>query len=402
VNANGRLLDNFSFDAIEYRTADLEITISQIDFSWALRSLLDDTLHIRKLHIGTLNITTASAEDTESKPATLTLPEAVNLPMQIQLGEIIIDELQFESNGTQIPLRNIKLVAATAAGSEQEQSLSIQQLQLAGNEFEFSTAGSLGLGGQWPIDLQTNYTLQLAEQPEITGQAQIAGNTSLLTLAINLQQPAIASINLELRNPLESLTWHGEVQVDALDLSPYGIADQQLGVDLTGNGDLKAFDVTAEINLSGTQNLEFDITLMLARGERDWQLQQFNLHEKVNDVLLDLQGLVLLEAETNAPRVDLSGNFKLTQPLAADGEIIIAGALTDYSARINARLHERMPSVWDLSINGNNNSIEIKQLHGQLIENDIASGEISLHGQADWQGELPTFDLNGHWNNVAY
>lgn len=402
VNANGRLLDNFSFDAIEYQTADLEITISQIDFSWAPRSLLDETLHIRRLHMGKLNLTATSPEDPEPAPAALTLPEAVNLPVQIRLGEIIIDELRFESNGTQIPLRDIRLVAATAAGSEQAQSLSIQQLQLAGNEFEFSTTGNLGLGGQWPIDLQTDYTLQLAEQPEITGQAQIAGNTGLLTLVINLQQPAITQIDLELRNPLESLTWQSEVQVDALDLSPYGIADQRLGADLTGSGDLQAFDVTAEVNLSGAQNLEFDIALMLARGEQDWQLQKFNLHEKINDARLDLEGLVSLEAETNAPHVDLSGNFKLVQPLAADGEIIIAGELTDYSARINARLHERMPSVWELLINGDTGSAEIEKLHGQLIENDMASGEISLHGQADWQDELPTFDLNGHWNNIAY
>ncbi len=244
----GNLISGINGETLAFENDAMRVDIAGLDSAWRTRCLLAREFCLDSLTIDELTFTQKPVETiAPEKTGPIELP-AVSLPIDVAISELRIKRFVFQPVG-EAPAHTVENIhlAATAAGD----SLNIEDLSAAYQNYTAAITGSVQLEGDYPLDLDLalnasdvidSYDAGLAVQLDNTVQdldfdvvltgladAHLAGRVQPLDSTLPLQ----ATLNSEL------LGWPLDTKAIA------AITDLQLGIDGTLEDYL--LDVTADV-----------------------------------------------------------------------------------------------------------------------------------------------------------
>jgi translocation and assembly module TamB len=410
---HGSLWGPLTLDELVWQQQQQRLALAQVSIDWQPWQLLRGRLQFDRLHIGKLSY---AAPASNSVPA---LPLQLGLPVELRLDSFKIAQLDINSAGPPLQLKQIELALASQAGRWQLQGGRMQspwgKLQLdatLAQQAPFALLGKANLsafsvpGTGNPASVDLNLPLQLSGNLR---QIHLAGKTALN--AANVQ--AALDLTLFERMPLQAL----QLQVQHLDPSKWRsglpMADLNLALDLhradqwqgqirldnaaSGGLDqarLPLRRLSARIggiaNAPGLQDLLLDLGAGgQFQGMVAWDLSQSWLPSlNLRTANLNLQGLQKnLHPTRIKGAIDLKpgpGQWQLHADLAQQGlQLVLAGSLQQQRLQLQQARLQAGAGIVQLS--GEVSFATPMKLHasGQMLHFDLAK-----------LGNFPASDLN--------
>ncbi|MEH6825696.1 MAG: translocation/assembly module TamB domain-containing protein [Motiliproteus sp.] len=460
----GSLLDELTLQGVSYRHQKARVTISRLHVAWTPLALFSGMLHVNALQISHPEITLSTAETAPSSPATALFPirvAAIELPFklridQLQLTRMVLQRPPLEGQvSPPILIDSVRLQLHTQSSSQTQsqaiaQVLVLDQFRIEAPQGRLQLQGQLTPRGTFPLQLTTDWQVNLPGYPALQGQGRIEGNLSELTLEQRLTGLLNAQVSAQLHALLDRP--RGEVQVDAFQ-ADLGLLPPQLQALLLRAGSLPGKTLAGESLpgeslpsetldgelLRGKFNARADLQGGALRGQ--WQARLPGLGDSELDLQLQLSGdrlqleqLVFTQLDSTrlastqqgsgaelqlrgsleeiwaSPQLALSGGWKnLRYPLqgsalltSSQGQFTLNGSLQQYQLELRTDLAgpEIPAGTWQLQAQGSEQGLSPFTLTGATLEGQLqAQGEIvwlpSLSGQVVLRGQQ--LNPGVHW-----
>jgi autotransporter translocation and assembly factor TamB len=372
----GRLLDDIVLTGLEYQSATETISIDRISHSWRPAYLLSGKLSIADLVISGLEITLIKTA--AKRPAPPADESEFKLPIQLDIGNVLITDVQLIRDGQVQTVDKLQLAAKTEGEQFKLQSLLIQSEQL-----NATATGDVILDKNFPLNLQADWRIKLPDNGVWQGDSTINGDMDKLVFVNHLATPF--KFNLEghadhvLKQPYfnvkgdwQNLVWPVVGNPPQLQ-SPQGnfalvglLADYRLKV----NGELQQQYVPqATLAFDGKGSLE---TMTINKLELESSTGVFQLSGKTS--------------WGDIPAFELSATGQQFNPAIIIPEL--PGSL-NFSSRVKGKLAPNNPQI----------AADIDQLTGQLRKQTVqAKGKLAL---ADKQLKVDGLRINSGANKIA-
>ena len=399
---NGALLRQLEIEGLKYQLDELRLEAGRIDFAWHPAALLRGRVELDRLGVEELDLwlPPAAAEQAPTEPAgPLALPDSVQLPLAIQIGEIYGRGLRIHpAEGEPI------LIESVALGLHNEQQrVMLDHFNVRAPQGEVTLAGELGAAGNYPLALTLDWRAEVPERGPISGQGtlngDLLGDKALLTLQQQLQGLAQATLVARVARPLGELDWQLALDLAAFDPAPFAaeLAGHAVSGSVQLSGDLAS--ARGDIALAGSLPEVGPLTLNSSLEATTEQLTltraQVQLPQSGAD--LSLSGKVL--ALQGTPQLDLALRwtglrYPLTTQLpaqfaSASGGLNISGPLTDYRLTLAGQVSgEGLPAT-GVALRGQGN---LQSLPALSLTLDTLGGQLVLDGSAGWTPQ-PVWDL---------
>ena len=207
----GRLIDRISLAGLSYKSDTETVAVKNIAFSWQPSELFSGTLKIVDLTINGLDISVTKTKDEEKEPSDL--EAGIKLPLQLDIGNFLITDMQFTSDGQLQDLDKLQLSAKTEGNQFKILSLSVYA--------DFVTAtvsGNVSLEKGFPLHLRADWLVKADNNGVWQGSTTISGDVYKLVFENHLASPfklalqgniedVLKAPRIEARGDWHNLTW---------------------------------------------------------------------------------------------------------------------------------------------------------------------------------------------------
>ncbi|HEX8948697.1 MAG TPA: translocation/assembly module TamB domain-containing protein [Dissulfurispiraceae bacterium] len=256
---HGRLIGPLSISGIQHRTGAAAITIDALSMDWLPSLLLSGKFDITRLNAEGVRIVSRAKE---KAPSRIELPQ-IRLPLNISVRSAELRDIAIIRAGASSPLviNTISLEAFTRAGT-----LSIRKLLVRSPAFAVDLSGKLRPSGDYPLDIQTGWSVRPGEYPPVRGRGEIGGSLSLLKVSQRITAPFEAKLDAIVKDTLSQPYWKAHLIIK--DLAAREINRQWPAVrtkgEFWGSGGLAAFHLdgvfTAAEPRYGNASGKFDLS----------------------------------------------------------------------------------------------------------------------------------------------
>lgn len=321
--AHGSLLRGVAFSGLDYRSPGLDIAVGRGDCAWRARALLGARLHLPRCELEEVSVRTAAGGQGRT-----TLPESLRLPVALQFDALAVRRLRVEvvaEDGT-ASVHEVALV--DGAMSLDAQGLELRRLRVEapalGLEF-LSLEGSVGGREPFPLALEADWRFRPPDGPALAGGGSLEGDLGALRLRQRLEQPAPATVELELGQPLEALQWRARVELPATAASALGLAREglEVGADIQAEGALERASASLALRVADAEFGRWRAEARLGwAGGQALDIEGLSVQSDPGSATrLDAAGVASLGAA--GPALRLQGSWEgLLWPLAPNGPVL--------------------------------------------------------------------------------
>ncbi len=238
---NGTLSSGaLTFSDIQYRSAQADVHIEEINILWEPGALFTALLKINHLAINNIRI----QQHPLTRPAAaqnITLRD-FHSPLSIEIQQTRINDVVFINDAKDI-LPAWSTLSFTAALNQNH--LILEKINITTEYFTASGQVSLTTQGDYPFELDTSFNINMGERPPVALQAHTQGNLKLFNVDIKTAAPYSAEMHATISEPLTSLYFDMVYQWSNLSLP----IDDKTTVSSPGgilhlSGDTRTYDFT--------------------------------------------------------------------------------------------------------------------------------------------------------------
>ena len=390
--AQGSLYSPVKIRRILYENAKQRIEARDVELDWEPRELLAETLHVRHLHVATLEVRSKQASD---EP--LSLPASLRLPLAIKIDEARLATLSIiNRDATPILLKDLAANGESRGATHTLNLTAIDSPWASGN-------GHLELGADRPFPLHATINATGRAPRAYTLAAKAGGSLAAIEIAADgATQGGKAVLEVKVapfaKAPIQAFTLNAR-DVDLHDIDA-ALPFTQLAAEAMGSIDEKGVvnaSVRATNALPGTIDQQ-RIPLKSLKGQVAGTVERFTANDLAIDLgnggqftgeggMVDGQAHIAL-ATKNLNVQGVYGKLRATQ---AAGTLALTTAGKNFSEqRVQADLNDgklAMRLRIDAFHGGNDVRIDAAQL-------TAAGGELSARGKLAQTGKQ-AFDLTG-------
>ena len=398
----GKLIGPITVSGFEYQQDGTLITADQIIVDWQPGALLAANINISRAYIQSLTIVLPATEETEQTQTTeqtLTLPE-VSLPWRLLLKHAEVDGLSISQDEQHVNLNKIKLSATTLFSQ-----INIKELDINADTFSMNIKGKLQPTQHYRHDLKINWQTSLPSSAIINGHGQLVGDMQSTRVKQELKGPLQLTLDAELNNLLNQLTWLAKIDVTQFDVAKLDASWPALSgtLKLDAKGDLSTATLSGKLKGKSPETGALKADFNLQRlSNNSIQIDQLKMQAPDSDTQLDASGL--WSPGKNGGEIKLSLDWKnLRWPIqdspwfnSANGSSTIEGNVDRYQIELktDSPWPQTSPSTWHAMAIGNLDGMEIQSL---LI--NAVKGEANVNGQLNWSPQL-SWAATGKVSNI--
>ncbi|MBY4677302.1 translocation/assembly module TamB domain-containing protein [Marinobacterium arenosum] len=388
---DGRLLGPLSLQQLSYRHPAVRFELARLSLDWSPAALAAGRLSIQRLQLESPHLFLPDAPDqtdSDNGAEAMQLPD-LSLPLAVDLQQLQIADLLVRQGEASL-LEQGELQLQLTLDRER---LTIARFEAGLPQGHIQLVGSLQPQGDFPLQFETRWQLNLPEQPPLQGQGTVAGTLNRLELVQQLSGLAQAQLMAELIEPLAELRW--QLSLRELQLEPgrfvEGLADAPLRANLNGSGDLQHAKLNGQLSSRlpelGATEWAFDAAVDTER----LQLAQLQLHLPDTGSTLRVQGSV--EQPLESAHLDLTGQWlALAYPFSGpadyrsrQGRFRLRGPLADYRLSADADLSGRQLPALRLALQAQGSLEGFRQ--AELVAQGL-DGQLTAKGQLRWLPQL--------------
>lgn len=179
----GRLLDHLSLTGLSYKSDTETVAVKNIAFSWQPSELSFGTLKIVDLTINGLDIGITKTKDEKKWPSDL--EAGIKLPVQLDIGNVLLTNVQFESDTHQLQALDKLQLSAKTEGNQ----LKIPLLAITSDTINGTAQGSVLLEKGFPLNLKANWHFNTDKNGLWQGSTTISGDVYKLVFDNHLASP---------------------------------------------------------------------------------------------------------------------------------------------------------------------------------------------------------------------
>ncbi len=426
---NGSLLNKPDLRQITYGQPELTLSFSRITLDWQPAALLSGKLHIIELSIQEPVITQLRSSTTPSEETPDIALDDITLPLALQIDALTISQLTLTVPATETGTASATEVSEFLLSLHTDaDTLIIDQLHLVAPQASVDIDGEIQPSGQFPLQLNTRWTLSLQEQQSLSGQGTITGTLKGNNNGLKVQQTLSGLLDTQVSATLENLLDKPQGQLSLTDiktdLSQFmpALTDSQLRGSISAQGSRDDATLNGQLHtrlpeLGATQlslRLHFadDILhvdqLELTQAEQPLPPAGATDSQQSKGLMLRLQGEV--DTRSSPLRFNISGHWdNLHYPLTGqaayispEGKLSITGDLQHYQFNLNSSVEgtEIPTGQWTLSGTGNAQAINQFTLNGTTLEGNVrVTGELAWQPALSWKLKASGKQLNpgNHW-----
>ncbi|WP_417222621.1 translocation/assembly module TamB domain-containing protein [Amphritea sp.] len=419
---DGPLFGVLTLGKILYTQPELTLAVDNLQLDWQPAALLSGRLHITRLLVDrpiiTLTNNTASEPETPTEPLELT---DIILPLQLQLDQIQVRQLtlnQPSQAGEEIATAT-EISALQLSLHTDGQTLILRRLSIAAPQATLALSGQLTPSGQFPLKLDTQWSVTLAEQQPLSGEGSIEGTLKGEQNSLTVQQRLSGLINTALSASVQNLLEKpsgqlklNDVKTELEQFTPLLAGSNLQGsAKASGDADQLQLDSLWQTNLPDIGSTQ--LTLKLHLAGRQLKVDQLKLtqlssspgQKPIKPLTLALQGTLdlastplsfAIQGQWHNLRYPFNGTASYLSPA---GQLQLNGDLQHYDLKLSAAVAgANIPAgQWTLTGSGNQQALDTFSLTGKTLE-----GSIQLTGGVSWQPSVSwTLNLAGQQLNPA-
>ncbi len=340
-SVSGRLAGPLNIKGLKVNTETLILELDSLELEWLPVRLFRRVLDIERLEVAGLRYTSlaASTTETEEPSAPFILPEEIELPLEIRLGQVNLADFEFRSGPDEQPFR-IDLARLTAAASGNEITLST--LAIDSPAFSLEGKTDLTMSQDYPLRGEIHFQFPVPDYPPLNGFTQFSGTLKELSINQTIAKPYDMRAEVMLRDLLSNLSFEAAVDVNPLKLQLLNAGLPPATVQLAVNGRGTPENIVFTLNGWAEDEAMGRFNTHLAGGFTPQEVSIDELTITVPDDPAELHGSgrIMLESE---PQLDVKLDWrKLQWPLKGDplitssvGEVKLKGTIEDLSAGID-------------------------------------------------------------------
>ncbi len=321
----GQWLNDLTLTDLRVQAGSTLLRVDRLHLRWSAAELLQRRLHIQSLQLGVLRITSASSDEP------LTLPQSLNLPLQIQLDHLAVDRLWLLPQALEF-----NAIAGQLQFSDGRYQLALNQLHSPWG----SAAATAELKARPPYALNANIKADLGLQGRAL-QANLRAFGSLADIQLNLQGKtgAVTLAGDALLHPFANdpvrMLPRARLRASGVDLAAWQSGAPQTDLlaqlDVSPMADQLSLALTLDNRLPGAWD-KGRLPLLHAVGEayltrEQLRLQQLELQLPVGR--LAMHGSVsrqALDLQTDIRDVNLVNLYSALLPTRLSGSVLLSGS----------------------------------------------------------------------------
>ncbi len=339
-SVEGNLLGDLRLDGLDFQHAGLELSVDQFELRWTPGALLQGTLHVALLGADGVRLRTPSAAEEAPEAVPVEGPPELQLPVSVRLDRLSLRDVQLASGdaGFEPVVNELELVALRL-----DPSLALSELRARGPAWEVRAEGSAEPYGDWPLDLQLSWSVEVADRGRVSGSGSLSGDVGELDLVQRIRGIADALVQAQVRDPFGTMTWNLRVG-----LMPSALAELN-GAELAGrldaHGDLQTAEAEAHLGVALPETGPLLLALRAGGSAEAVQIHELNLRAPTAATRARVDGRVGLQpldfelsGSWRALRWPLVGTTEISSP---NGHFQLSGGLEDLQAALEAQLTSR-------------------------------------------------------------
>lgn len=255
----GRLAGPLNISGLKVRTEAFDLELDKLEFGWQPSRLFKLVLDIDRLIVTGLRFTQleTATPKTEEEQQPFTLPEQIELPFNVRLGLVSLNEFEFRSQRDAEPFVIHSAQLTAAAG---QQKIDILSLNVKSPVISLEGKANLTTAKEYPLTGELRWQLPVPEYPTVSGLTQLTGSLQELSINQTIEKPYDVQAQVLLKNPLNNLSFEADINIHPLNL-------QSLNADLPA--------ITAQLALKGSGAPD-DIALHFTGWAEDQALGRLN------------------------------------------------------------------------------------------------------------------------------
>ena len=177
---DGTLLHGLQLSSIRWDDDSLSISIDRVHTQFALLPLLRRNLDISVFDVQTVKVVVGDRPERDAAEA----PFAIDIPLTVLLDAASIKDVRVEIGDQEYLIDSIDL-----GGRMSGSNLDISALDVASNLGELALSGNARLADPYAASVDGRWALQMPEQPALTGQINLRGDSSRYEIQHSLTAP---------------------------------------------------------------------------------------------------------------------------------------------------------------------------------------------------------------------
>ncbi|MBK8814811.1 MAG: hypothetical protein IPN42_04545 [Methylococcaceae bacterium] len=358
-NIRGRLLDHFELTGLHYQSGGDTADIDTIDFAWQPAQLFSGTLKIVDLTVKGVNASVTKTTE-ENKNKETSVLDAIKLPIQFDIGNILVTEVQFTSDGQSQVLDKLQLSAKTEGNQIKLLSFAINS-----DMVNAEAKGAVTLEKGFPLNLKADWRINADKNGVWKGNTIVGGDLNKLVFDNHLDSPFKLVLNGQVEDALKTPRIIAKGVWSNL-VFPFVATPPQIQ-SKEGHFELDGLLTNYRLTINGQLSQQYVPQATLSfdgRGGLD-AMNITNLELKSSTGIFQLTGST---SWGNTPAFDLTATGQKFNPAIIVPEL--PGSLT-FSSHIIGNLDSKA-----LKINA-----DIDKLYGQLRKQPLnSSGKLALNG----------------------
>lgn len=396
ASIDGKLTGPLKINNFNYQNDTLRVEFDQAVLKWSPARLWSSIFHVNLVEVKNLVVTQISDKSNDEEP--FELPHEIELPLNIVIEKLYLDQFEFISYANPDPFR---LNYAEMVGSFDDNAFIITELNVDGPLVNVSGNLQTVPNREYESQGELVWKYLLKDYPVLKGTTSYNGDLEELIVTQILQPPYDVEAKILLKNVFEQFAFNVNASFTDIDLQ--AIKDDLPEANLTGNitamGSPDDVSVQASVNSNKT---EYGTLTAKIDGNISKQIIEINdLLVSMNEKPTRLMAKGKIDLSNENSKVEISANWNdLNWPLLDEpqikskkGELTVLGTLDDYQLQSKAILHVREYPQATLSMIGvgDKKSLTLNQLTANILE-----GSIKGSSKIQWQPELKVqVDLSG-------
>jgi translocation and assembly module TamB len=213
---SGSLIDGIILQGVRYDDDKIKLTAGQVILHWNPWALLRARIDISRLEAEQLDILLLQSDENSITRADDTSLPYLDLPLDLQLRELVIDRVTLSRGENPLTLQQLKLQASSRGSQVDIQAFSVQLVEVAidadqVSDFDISLAGNVDAAGDYPHSLHINWQTRLPAGDIIDNSTEINGDLNSTRLIQQSHGPLQAKLTLALQDLLGQPSWQAEL-----------------------------------------------------------------------------------------------------------------------------------------------------------------------------------------------
>jgi translocation and assembly module TamB len=404
-NISGRLIGPLRLTGLNYSSDEHTVSVDSISIDWKPLRLLFLQIHLADLNASGIHVEPGAGKEPDEENEGL--PE-IRLPLGLRVDNLLVRDISIFQSDSSPPFIIKEIMLKADMGRE---VVRIDSFSVLTPGFVFSLQGKVEPGGDYPLDLKTEWDIRPEGYAEISGEGELSGTMKLLIIKQAVTAPFSALLHATVHNILKELRWEGNLAVSGLDLQKINNTWPETGViaHAQSTGTVSSFDITGTTDLSEKQYGNMSAAFSISRDKDTWQVKNLKLSIPGNEAVIALSGRY--SQVNGAISFQSKGNWNsLSWPLIGEGPVVksregtfdVNGSPDKYGFSLTADITgNQIPhSDVKLSGTGTQNGIILTSLFAKLLNGELTgNGSFNWKPYFNWQASLHVQSVNPgvHW-----